>query len=124
MKNKNPIWTEDLVKHWLEDAIRTLRRLPPVRVQGYKTAWPQMLNSEMEKLQMDHKPTRWAASSFDISRMELVIEWIQWINEVDDRHLLWLSAKKNTMENNLLETWIFKTNFMEKMENLNFCDFK
>ncbi len=87
-------WTEDIVKNWLEDAIQTLRRLPPVHVQGYRTAWPQMLNSEIEKLQMDSKLIKWPASGFDIDRLEMIIEWVQWIDETDDRHLVWKRAKR------------------------------
>ncbi|MHA1540049.1 MAG: DUF6362 family protein [Alphaproteobacteria bacterium] len=87
-------WTEEIIKTWLEDAVRTLRRLPPVRVQGHKSNWPDILYTEMEKVQMGHKPIKWPASAADISRMEMALEWIQWIDEADERHLLWKRAER------------------------------
>ncbi len=34
-------WTADDVADHFEEAFRTLRKLPPVKVQGYLSAWPQ-----------------------------------------------------------------------------------
>ena len=88
-------WTEDIVKNWLEDAIRTMRKLPPVRVQGYRSSWSlDVVYTEMEMLQMERKPIKWPASGFDIDRLDMILEWVQWIDETDDRHLVWRRAKR------------------------------
>ena len=34
------IWTAEGVADHFEEAFRTLRKLPPVKAQGYFTAWP------------------------------------------------------------------------------------
>ena len=49
-------WTADCVADHFEEAFRTLRKLPPVRVQGYFNAWPQIVRSEKEILVIDPQP--------------------------------------------------------------------
>ena len=39
-------WTADDVADHFAEAFRTLRKLPPVKVQGYFSAWPQALRSQ------------------------------------------------------------------------------
>jgi len=46
---------EDVADHF-EEAFRTLRKLPPVRVQGYFNAWPQIVRSEKEILVIEPQP--------------------------------------------------------------------
>jgi hypothetical protein len=41
-------WTAESVADHFDEAFRTLRRLPPVRVQGYFNAWPEVLRSSHE----------------------------------------------------------------------------
>ena len=36
-------WTADDVADHFEEAFRTLRKLPPAKVQGYFNAWPQIV---------------------------------------------------------------------------------
>ena len=52
------IWTAEDVADHFEEAFRTLRKLPPVKVQGYRNAWPQILRSQKEILAMEPEPVR------------------------------------------------------------------
>lgn len=87
-------WTEEMVADRLEDAARTMRRLPPVKVQGYVSAWPAIFYTEMEKLQMDKKPRKWPAMPEQVTRMEEACDWLLLLENIDDRKLLWLRAER------------------------------
>ena len=87
-------WTEEIVADRLEDAARTMRRLPPVKVQGYVSAWPAIFYTEMEKLQMDKKPRKWPAMPEQVTRMEEACDWLLLLENIDDRKLLWLRAER------------------------------
>lgn len=94
MINKNEEWTEEMVADRLEDAARTMRRLPPVKAQGYVSAWPAIFYTEMEKLQMDKKPRKWPAMPEQVTRMEEACDWLLLLEDIDDRRLLWLRAER------------------------------
>ena len=95
MEQNNPVkWNIKVTAEWFEDAVRTMRRLPPVKVQGYHSAWPPIIYSEAEKMHMDKKPMRIKPTAFDISRMELAIDWLNWIDNPDERKLIWERAKR------------------------------
>lgn len=88
------MWTRELVKDWFESAIYTLKKMPREKVQGYKTYWPGILYTEMELLQMDKKPIRLIANSFDIARVDTVLEWIYLIDRLEIRQIVWFRAKR------------------------------
>ena len=55
-------WTADDVADHFEEAFRTLRKLPPVRVQGYFNAWPQLVRTEkghQKSASRDEESGRW-----------------------------------------------------------------
>lgn len=86
-------WTADDVADHFEDAFRTLRKLPPVRVQGYFNAWPQIVRSEKEILAMEPQPMRVWPSTSAITRLEQTFDWVLWIGE-DERRLIWGRAAR------------------------------
>lgn len=76
-----------------EEAARTLRRLPSVRVRGYVSSWPPILRSYHEAFgwepaRMPHIPPTPDA----ISRMEETFTWLSWL-EPDDARIVWLRAE-------------------------------
>ena len=87
------IWTADDVADHFEEAFRTLRKLPPVRVQGYFNAWPQIVRSEKEILAMEPQPMRVWPSTSAITRLEQTFDWVLWIGE-DERRLIWSRAAR------------------------------
>ena len=86
-------WTADDVADHFEEAFRTLRKLPPVRVQGYFNAWPQIVRSEKEILAMEPQPMRVWPSTSAITRLEQTFDWVLWIGE-DERRLIWGRAAR------------------------------
>ncbi|MCE2926040.1 MAG: DUF6362 family protein [Rickettsiales bacterium] len=88
-------WTAiDVVKRF-ESAVYTLKRLPPVRVMGYKTQWPAVMLTEAEKLQADKLPLRLGPPlASAISEMEETIQWIFFLDDELERRLVWLRAAR------------------------------
>ena len=87
-------WTVTDVADRFEEAAQTLKRLPPVKVQGYSSTWPEIVRTVMEQLQADRLPMRLGPPLPDaISRMEETINWVFWLEE-DERRLVWLRAAR------------------------------
>ncbi len=81
-------WTEEDVINELEQAVITIRRLPPVRINGYAKAWPEMMGSSMEE---ESKRLRLPATPEMITALEQVFDWMHWLT-VNERKLLWRRA--------------------------------
>ncbi len=96
MRNHHPErWTESAVATRFEDAIYTMKRLPPVRVQGYFSAWPPIVRTVAEQLAEDRLPLRLGPPSAEaISRMEETIQWIFFLDDENERRLVWLRAAR------------------------------
>jgi hypothetical protein len=78
-----------------EEAAQTLRRLPRVGVQGYFNAMPPVIRTAAEILQEEKLPMRMGPPSAEaISRMEEVLDWIWWLDDEDERRLIWLRAER------------------------------
>ena len=75
-----------------KEAVRTLRRLPPVKVQGYFSVWPEIIYSEVEIMRMDKKTKTWPATPDAISRMEKAIDWLNLLETVEERKIIWMRA--------------------------------
>jgi len=88
-------WDVESVALRFWDAVDTARKLPPVRVQGYKSIWPSTLREEWEGFAVDDdKPIRFPPSPQAIDRMLATMRWVQWL-EVEQRHLVWMRAKRH-----------------------------
>ena len=94
MENKEKTWTEEMVANAFEEAIRTLKKLPAAKLYNYFSSWPVVIYTEIEILRMDQKPKKWPATPEAISRMEKTCAWINFLEEVEDRKLIWLRAKR------------------------------
>ncbi len=88
------IWTPEDVADHFEEAFRTLRKLPPVKVQGYLSAWPQILRSEKEILAMEPEPMRVWPSASAITRLEQTFDWVLWLDESERRLVWWRAARR------------------------------
>ena len=87
-------WAVEDVANRFEQAARTARRLPPVRVQGYFSVWPAFVRTEYERMAGDDPPpVRFPPSPVEIDQMLEVMRWVQWL-EVEQRHLVWMRAKR------------------------------
>ncbi|RNI19111.1 DUF6362 family protein [Paracoccus pantotrophus] len=86
-------WTTDDVADHFEEAFRTLRKLPPVKAQGYFGAWPQVLRTKREIAAMEPEPMRVWPSAAAITRLERTFDWVRWIEE-PERKLVWSRAAR------------------------------
>jgi hypothetical protein len=86
-------WTGEAVADHFEEAVRTLRKLPPVRVTGYFNAWPEVLRSAKEIAAMEPEPMRVRPGADAITRLEQTFDWMLWIT-VEERKLIWLRAAR------------------------------
>jgi len=86
-------WTADDVADHFEEAFRTLRKLPPIKAQGYFNAWPQILRTGKEIAAMEAEPMRVGPSAAAITRLEQTFDWVLWIEE-EERKLVWSRAAR------------------------------
>jgi hypothetical protein len=94
MENNQEIWTEAMVASAFEEAMRILRKLPAEKLRDYFCNWPQVIYSEIELLRMDQKPRRWAVSTQNISKLEMICSWIHFVEDIEARKIIWLRARK------------------------------
>ena len=110
-------FTEEMVIERFEEAVRTLRRLPPVRIQGYVSSWPKIIYTESEIAMMDRKPRRCPATSAQISEMEETCKWINLLQKIDDRKIIWLRASRTPWKQVCIELGICRTAANYKWKN-------
>jgi len=89
-------WTVAMVEERLQEAACTLRRLPPVKICGYFSAWPQILHDADDKRDWETDVIhRGPPSPQAISRMEETLEWFCWLKP-DESHLIWMRANNTS----------------------------
>jgi hypothetical protein len=86
-------WTADCVADHFEEAFRTLRKLPPVKAQGYFNTWPDIVRTSREIAAMEPQPMRVWPSAAAITRLEQTFDWVLWIEE-EERKLIWSRAAR------------------------------
>ena len=78
-----------------EEAASTLRRLPAVHVQGYFNLMPEVIRTSVEIMQMEPEERRVGPPTAEaISRMEEVLDWIFYLEDEEERRLVWLRAER------------------------------
>lgn len=85
-------WTTELVADRLVEAVRTARRLPPAKAQGYFNCWPAIQREPWETFGAEPDPIRFPPEPAAIERMLVSMRWMQWL-AVDQRLLVWMRAK-------------------------------
>ena len=79
-------WTRDMVEERITEAADVLRQLPPVRVRGYFSTWPEIQRRFADMVGVEPVPMRRPLPSpAAISRMEETITWNRFL-ERDDAH--------------------------------------
>lgn len=87
------IWTTDDVADQLEEAARTLRKLPPARMPGYFNTWPDYFYEFSDLVGQEPQPMRLSPSPAAISRLEQTFDWMPWLEEAE-RKLVWARAAR------------------------------
>jgi hypothetical protein len=85
-------WTPLLVEEQLAEAADVLKRLPEERVQGYFSAWPEIVRSFHETFGC-HDPIMklpWPSPA-SIDRMDEALGWLAWLEPLDAK-LVWHRA--------------------------------
>jgi len=86
-------WTRAQVEERLEEAAWVMRRLPPVRVQGWFNAWPEYRHTFADQVGQEPSMKAPLPSPQAIDRAEATLLWLRWL-EKDDGRLLWLRANR------------------------------
>ncbi len=89
---ENTRFSEEQIIAIFKEAVRTLKKMPPVRVQGYFNAWPEIIYTEREIMRMDQKSKVWRATPDAISRMERAMEWLNLLKTPEERKIVWMRA--------------------------------
>jgi hypothetical protein len=92
MENNQKLDEQQIIAKFKE-AVRTIRKLPPVRVQGYCNAWPDIVYTKSEIRQMERKTKFLPATAEAISRMEEVLEWLNLLKTPIERKIVWMRAE-------------------------------
>nr|CRH06057.1 conserved protein of unknown function [Candidatus Magnetococcus massalia] len=88
-------WDAPAVAKRLEEAARTLKRLPETACpQGHSSSWPPFLREYWEAYGMHNAEVRLGQPSPKaIDRMDEALNWLRWLN-ADQSRLVWLRAEK------------------------------
>lgn len=86
-------WTVQKVADRFHEAAVTARRLPPDRVQGYASYWPDIHRQSWEGYADERIVLRFAASPGAIDRFGETIRWLRWL-DLEQRRLVWLRAQQ------------------------------
>lgn len=86
-------WTVKDVENHFREAILTLKKLPPVKLKGYFSIWPDIIYTPNEMIFQEKKPMRVLATPEAISRLDKTFEWMNWIS-IEERKLIWKRAAK------------------------------
>lgn len=89
---ENTRFSEDQIIAIFKEAVRTLKKLPAVRIQGYFNAWPEIVYTEREIMRMDQKTKLWPATPEAISRMEKAVSWLSLLDNAVERKIVWMRA--------------------------------
>ncbi|CUW37105.1 conserved protein of unknown function [Magnetospirillum sp. XM-1] len=85
-------WAPKMVAVYLEEAAETLRRLPRVKVQGYVTAWPEIVRDYWDAFGRDEVQVRpGPPSAKAIDQMDVTLGWLRWL-EIEESRLVWHRA--------------------------------
>ena len=86
--------TDQYVEDRVEEAARTLRRVPNPPgsgPKGYSSSWPEYVQDKQPGEVFGGRPMRVIPSAAEISRMEEVFEWLKLVDPETAR-LVWLRA--------------------------------
>jgi len=85
-------WTPLMVEERLAEAADVLKRLPPVKVQGYYSLWPRYIYEFADLVGQEPPQLRLPPpSAASITRMDEAMEWLKWL-EADDVRIVWMRA--------------------------------
>lgn len=97
-----------------EEAVYITRRLPPVVMLGCKAAWPDIIYTPLEILQLEKRPIKLRPSSEQLSRLDEVLSWTPLLIELE-RKLIWYKAQRKSWKFICTTLGISKSSGNEKL---------
>ena len=88
-----PRWDEKMVMAYLRDAAAIHRRLPAVRVQGFRCLWPEPIKDDWSRLTdlVNGRSRLGSPMPPEVTFQETVMEWLRWL-ERHDQQIVWMRA--------------------------------
>jgi hypothetical protein len=86
-------WTRAMVADRLDLAADVMRSLPPVRPQGYVSAWPEYVHGFADQVEQEPKMRRPLPSPRMITQADEAMLWLRWL-EQDVAHILWARSNR------------------------------
>ena len=86
-------WTRATVADRLDLAADVMRSMPPVRPQGFVSAWPDYASTFADQVGQEPRMKRPLPSPRMITEADEAMLWLRWL-EVEDAKLLWLRAER------------------------------
>ncbi len=92
---KNRHWNEKIVMAHLEEAAAIHRRLPEVKVAGYRCLWPETLRDDWERLYDAVNGANRLGPPMppEVTYQESVMEWLRWLSPHHQR-VVWMRANR------------------------------
>ena len=86
-------WTRATVANRLELAAEVMNSLPPVRPQGYVSAWPEYVSTFADQVGQEARMKKPLPSPGMITEADEAMLWLRWIDK-DIGQILWTRANR------------------------------
>lgn len=86
-------WTRAMVADRLDLAADVMRAMPPVRPQGYVSAWPEYTYSFADQVGQEPRMKRPLPSPRMITQADEAMLWLRWLDK-DIGQILWARANR------------------------------
>ena len=86
-------WTRAMVADRLDLAADVMRSTPPVRPQGYVSAWPDYVSSFSDQVGQEPRMKRPLPSPRMITEADEAMLWLRWVDK-DIGQILWARANR------------------------------
>ena len=86
-------WTRAMVADRLELAADVMRSMPPVRPQGYVSAWPEYISTFADQVGQKPRMKKPLPSPRMITQADEAMLWLRWVDK-DIGQILWARANR------------------------------
>jgi len=86
-------WTRAMVADCLDLAADVMRAMPPVRPQGYVSAWPEYVHGIADKVEQKPRMKKPLPSPRMITQADEAMLWLRWVDK-DIGQILWARANR------------------------------
>ena len=86
-------WTRAMVADRLDLAADVMRSMPPVRPQGYVSAWPDYVSTFADQVGQEPQIKRPLPSPRMITEADEAMLWLRWVDK-DIGQILWARANR------------------------------